>query len=132
MARSPSTSAFPGKYFRKPRPFCRRAISDRARNDQFNLGARIAFAPDFQTPAHDFSPLAHAVQTEVSRRLLEHSFVIDALSVIANRQVEMPLVVSNLHGDPPRLRVPEGVAQRLARDAVGLVAEDRVQIARWT
>ena len=33
------------------------------------------------------------------------------------------------HFDARRARMPEGVAQRLARDAVGLVAHDRVQIA---
>src|SRR6185295_15491549 len=88
-------------------------------------------APDFESPAHIFSPLAHAVQAKVPVGLPPpESPLVNTLSIIADQQAELPLVITDLHGDPPRLRVPEGVAQRFARDAVCLVAHDRVEVAR--
>jgi hypothetical protein len=72
------------------------------------------------------------VQSEVSRNLPPNGILVNALSVIADPQLELSPVVTNLHCDSPRLRVPEGVTQRFAGDAVCLVTHDRVQPARRT
>ena len=45
-------------------------------------------------------------------------------------QPELPLVVVDLHFDPPRAGVPERIAQRLGGDPVDFVPQDRSQIPR--
>src|SRR5678816_4177168 len=57
-----------------------------------------------------------------------HRLLINTLSVVAHAQLEMPLIESDLHCDPLRVRVAEGVAQCLAGDAVRLVTNVGVQI----
>src|SRR6185369_17389528 len=105
-------------------------ISNIARDAELDLRAGIDPAPDLQPSAHIFSPLAHAGQAEVPGGLPPDGLLVQALPIIADPQAELPLVVLQFHCDPPRPRVPEGVAQCLARDAVRLVAHDGVQIAR--
>jgi hypothetical protein len=78
-------------------------------NAQIDLRAKIDPGPDVQRSAHDFSPLTHSGQPEVSGGLLPHNLVVNPLSVIADAQAELPLVVTDLHDDPFRLRVADGV-----------------------
>ena len=67
---------------------------------------------------------------EMSRGLPSDGLLVEALPIIADPQAELPLVVSQFHCDPPRARVPAGIAQRLTRNAVCPVAHDGVQVAR--
>ena len=79
---------------------------------------------------HDFCPLTHSWQPEVSGGLTLHGVLVNALPVITDAQAKVPFVVSDLHSDPPRLRVTEGVAQRFAGDPICLVPHDRIQTPR--
>src|SRR5678816_2164873 len=82
--------------------------------------------------AHDFCPLTHSWQAEVSGAQTLHGVLVNALPVITDAQAKVPFVVSNLHCDPSRLCVTKGVSQRFASDAVCLVAHDGTQTARGT
>jgi hypothetical protein len=53
---------------------------------------------------------------------------VNAFPVVRNPQPEFRFVVPEFHFDLARLRVPEGVAQRLGSNPVDFVAEDRMQI----
>ncbi len=105
-------------------------VSDKARNAQLDVRAGIELVPDLQMSAHNFCPLSHSRQPEVSGVLTLHDLLVNALSVIKDTQTELQFVVSDLHCDPSRLRVAKGIAQRFAPDAVGLVPHERVQAAR--
>jgi hypothetical protein len=50
--------------------------------------------------------------------------------IIANSHLQLVLVIVDLRFDPPRLCVPEGVAQRFAGNAVNFVARYGVKIPR--
>ena len=56
--------------------------------------------------------------------------VVKTTAVVCDPQEELPFLVIDLHGDPLRLRVPEGVSQRLTGNAARLVAHDRVEAVR--
>src|SRR5678815_3676107 len=60
--------------------------------------------------------------------LSAHCLLVNALSVIAHAQLELPRIESDLHCDPLRVCVAEGIAQCLARNTVGLVTNVCVQI----
>src|SRR5215472_8044168 len=53
---------------------------------------------------------------------------VNALSVINDMQPKPPCVIADLHFDSLGLRVPERVAQGLARDLVHLIADQRRQV----
>src|SRR6266550_1216815 len=69
-------------------------------------------------------PATHSVR--VVRLHLDASR--QCLPVIPDPQPEMPLVIPNFHFDPLRLRVLEGIAQRLARNPVDFVPQDRMKV----
>jgi hypothetical protein len=54
-------------------------------------------------------------------RTFRHSIPIDAFSIIANPQAELPIIVPDFGFNVARLRVPEGISQHLAPDPVNLV-----------
>ena len=53
--------------------------------------------------------------------------LVDAHAVVAHEQPEPPLLVSDLRADLTSLCVTRRIAQRLGRDAVDLVAHERLQ-----
>jgi len=58
------------------------------------------------------------------------NFRVNALSIIPNTDPELLFVIPDLHFYVSRLRVPEGIAQRLADNPVDLVTKDRMQFLR--
>ena len=50
------------------------------------------------------------------------------MPVVANSQPEKPLPAGNLDFNVMRARVAEGIAERLAGDAVNMIPHDRVQL----
>src|SRR5271157_715935 len=55
---------------------------------------------------------------------------VDALAIISHAQPEALVVVVDFHLNAPRLRVPEGIAQRLASNPVDFVAQNGMQTLR--
>ena len=55
---------------------------------------------------------------------------IDALSIVPDAHADLPCAIRDLRFDVTGLCVPERIAQRLARNAVDVVAQDRMQVAR--
>src|SRR4029453_5492069 len=87
----------------------RHIVSNGAGNTQLHLCTRAEHTRDLQTSADDFGPLAHSGQPEVSGGLLPKRLLVNSLSVIADAQAELLLVVLDLNYYPLRLRVAKGV-----------------------
>src|SRR4030095_13928344 len=104
-------------------------ISNGARDLQLDLRARIDFGPNFQSPPDDFGTLAHARQAEVAGASCPGDCG-KALAVLPPLHPELPPRVIDHSPDQARFRVAKGVAQRLSRDSVSLIAHNRVQVAR--
>src|SRR5689334_6753915 len=51
----------------------------------------------------------------------------DTLSIIPDMNPELLCVIIDFHFDATRLRVPEGIAQRLSGNPVNFVPQDRAQ-----
>ena len=51
--------------------------------------------------------------------------LIHAVSIIPHPQSKPPLVIMNFHFDPLRVRVPKCIAQRLCRNSIDFVADQR-------
>ena len=80
---------------------------------------------------HKFGSFVHARQAPVSRAaVVGQNLFVYASPIIANSHLQLALVIVDLRFDPPRLRVPEGVAQRLASNATHFVAQYEVKIPR--
>src|SRR5215469_8586115 len=108
-----------------------RRISARCRDAQFNFRTGMELTPDRQFTAHKFGSFVHARQAPVSRAaVVGQNLFVHACPIIANSHLQLVLVIVDLRFDPPRLRVPEGVAQRLARNAVHFVAQYGLKISR--
>src|SRR5688572_23704368 len=54
---------------------------------------------------------------------------VDTAAVIADQNTQVPRTVFELHFDPLRARMPEGVDQSLTSDAIHLVANERMNRA---
>ena len=66
----------------------------------------------------------------MSRGVLpRHCFRIDALSIVADHDSQLPSLVIDRYRRAPRLRVLDHVPQRLPRDPVRFVADRRIQVA---
>src|SRR5262245_63484096 len=82
--------------------------------------------------ADDLGALAHAGQAEVSGpRFLEHR-QIDAAAVIAYPESELFRVEADLHLDPARARMPEGVAHAFGGNPVDVVPHEGIEVPRLT
>ena len=91
----------------------------------------MELTPDRQFTAHKFGSFVHATQAPVSRAaMVSQNLFVYASPIIANSHLQLVLVIVDLRFDPPRLRVPEGVAQRLASNTVHFVAQYGVKIPR--
>src|SRR5271167_4968942 len=115
--RSVSHPSLSGKLLSQPRTAASsRGVSSGGRNTQFNLCTGIALTPDRHLPPHKFGAFAHAVQAIVSfAPFSSKNLRINTLSIIPDTESELLLVIPDFDFYPPRLCVPEGVAQRLAR-----------------
>ena len=58
--------------------------------------------------------------------------LIDALAIVHDSQPKLALVIADCHVDPPSLGVTKRVAQRLARDVVNLIPDDRREAPRFS
>src|SRR5260370_28310784 len=76
-------------------------------------------------------PLAHACQTPVSVASRVQELPVNALSIIPDTQPKKTVAVSDLRFDITCLRVVERISQGLARNAVNVVAKDRMQVPRY-
>ena len=105
------------------------SVSHRRGDSQFQLRVSPVFAPDFQLSAGTFRALAHAGQTVVTGApFLAKHIRIDSGSVVPHPDAKLPYIVPDFHFDSPRPRVVERVAQRLARNAVDVIPQDRMQV----
>src|SRR6516165_12307267 len=108
-----------------------RRISARCRDAHFNFRTGMELTPDRQFTAHKFGSFVHATQAPVSRAaVVGQNLFVYASPIVANSHLQMLLVIVDLRFDPPRLCVPEGVAQRFAGNAVNFVARYGVKIPR--
>src|SRR5271156_6003582 len=105
-----------GKLLSQPRTAASsRRVSSGGRNTQLNLCTGIALTPARPPPPDKFGAFAHAGQAIVSFAPLSiKNLWVNALSIIPDTESELLLVIPDFDFYPPRLRVPEGVAQRLA------------------
>src|SRR5262249_9393201 len=107
-----------------------RRIRSGGRNDQVDFSTESCLTPHVEMPADDFGALAHAGQSEMSLALVFENLRIDSLAVVAHAHLQLRVVVPNFDFDVTRVRVAKRIAQRLAGDAVDVVAEDRMQRPR--
>src|ERR1700729_3416127 len=92
---------------------------------KFNLGARIFFTPQIELTAQPLAPFAHSGQPPVARPLtLREDLRIHTYSIIAHTDGEIGFAKGEIGLNVPGLRMLIGVADRLARDAIGLVTNE--------
>src|SRR5262249_9170261 len=102
------------------------------RNAQLHFSAGADFTPQTQVGADLNGALAHRRQPPVARASAAQVFRLDALAVVADPQPKLAGAIGDLRLDAFRLRVPEGIAERLAGNAMDVLADNRVQVARRT
>src|SRR5262245_27866982 len=106
------------------------AVRNRTWYAQLDFGADSDLAPQAELGTNLFGALTHVRQTPVPRPSCVQVLRIDALSVVSNAQADLTYTVGHLRFDVTRLRVKERIAQRLAHDAVHVIAKERIQFAR--
>ena len=96
-----------------------------------DLRAGTRLAPHLEPPAHEFGPLPHPLQTEMSggRPAPDH-LLVNALPIVAHAQPELPRVETDLHRNLPRRSVAIGIAHTFVGDPIHLRADDRLQRPR--
>ncbi len=98
---------------------------------EFNLRTGIELTPDGQLTACKFGAFAHAMQAKMSGTPISTKNPgIDPFSVVSNPQSKLPFVIADIDFYLPRLCVPECIAQRLGRNPVDFIAQDRTEILR--
>src|SRR5271168_4715825 len=100
-------------------------------NAQLYLRTRSGFAPQLQLRADLLGALAHAWQTPVSVPSGVKVLRVNPLSIIPDAQPKNTFAVGNLRFDLTCLCVAERISQRLARNAVNVVAENWMEAPRW-
>src|SRR5262245_14658335 len=106
----------------------RRGVGRSRRDRQLDLRAESGLAPQIETAADETGAFAHAGQAEVSLPWFVQHLRIDALPVVAHAHLKLLVVVPYRDFDVARAGVSERIAQRLARDAVDVVAENGMEI----
>jgi hypothetical protein len=93
----------------------RLGISDGCRNGQLNLRTGFELAPNREFASDRPGALLHPGQAVVSdlSALLQNSRI-NPLSVVADPNAKLPLLIMDFSFDSPRGGVPERVAQRLS------------------
>src|SRR5438876_3774952 len=105
-------------------------VRNGAWNTQLHFRARSDFAPHLELPPNLLGALAHAWQSPVSIASRFEELRINALAIIPDTQPKKTFAVCDLRFDFTCLRMAERIAQRLARNAVNVVPEDGMQVAR--
>src|ERR1700680_1888031 len=105
-------------------------IGNRSWNAQLHFRARSDFTPDIELCADLLGALPHAWQTPMSVTSRVQELRINALSVIPDAQPKKPIAVSDIRFDLACVCMAERISQRLARNAVNVVAKDRMQFSR--
>src|SRR5258706_6883543 len=106
------------------------AVRNLARDPQFHFRTRSSFAPHFESRADLLGTLAHTRQTPMSIATRVQQLRVDTFSIVPDKQPKQPIAVGDLHFDSLCLSMLERISQRLARDAVNVIAQDRVQLSR--
>src|SRR5215469_1298041 len=111
----------------------RSRIRHRRRNRQLNLGAEFQLTPHRQLSADKFRAFPHARQSVMSHAAARlQNLRINSFTVVPDAHPQLALVITDFDVNPSRARVVKRIADPLAGDAVHLVPQDRVQIARLT
>jgi len=108
-----------------------RPVRHGAWNAQFDFRARAYFAPHFESPADLFSALAHARQTPMSVASRLQEVRVNAFSIIPDTQSKKTFAVGDIRFDFTCLGVAERISQRLPRNTINVVSENRMQVPRF-
>src|SRR5262249_44808141 len=105
-------------------------VRQRTRYAQLHFGTGADFTPQAQFGTNLVGALTHVRQTKVSWPFCIQVLRVDALSIVPDAQAELTYSVRDLRFDVIGPRVKVRIAQRLARNAVHLLAKDRMQVPR--
>src|SRR5580700_9868045 len=105
-------------------------VGNRSRDSQFDLRAGSVGAPDTQFRANLAGAFPHSRQPVMAGAALFQDSGRNALTIVPNSHPQHPFPIGDLRFDAVSPGMAEGIAQRLAHDAVNLVAHDRMQLAR--
>ncbi len=100
------------------------------RRMQLHLRARSYFAPHIELRADLLCSLTHAWQTPMSIASRVQELRVNTLSIVPDAQPKKTCAVGDLGFNFTRPCVAERISQSLARNAVNVVAENRMQVAR--
>src|SRR5262249_28696579 len=102
-----------------------------SRNAEFDLGARIQLAPNFQTASDELRPFAHASQSPMPGRMIPaKNDRIDPFSVVQDPDPQVMFVIPYLHFNSPGRSVPDRVSQRLRTYSIRFVTNDGIKNVR--
>src|SRR5262249_32653729 len=100
-------------------PTWRFGVSNGGGNGELGLWAGIDLTPNRQLTAPNPGAFMHAGQAVVSSAPVSaQNLRVNALSVVAHSQPELPPVIADFHFNPPRTCVAEGIAHGFAGNAV--------------
>src|ERR1700676_1342354 len=104
-------------------------VGDCGGNNQLDLGTRIGLIPNSQFSTHKFGSFMHTRQAVMcgEAALVQHLWV-DTLPVVPDVHPKLPFVVTDIHFDPLGAGMTEGIAQRLGRNPIDFVPEDRSEL----
>src|SRR5262249_52741000 len=105
-------------------------IGNRGGNAGVNFRTGIYLTPDFQLPPHKVCALAHSLQAPMSRAPVSENLRGYTLPVIPHPQPQLILFIFYPLPHAPLLSVVECIAQRLARNPIDVITQDRIEATR--
>ena len=96
-------------------------------NEELDLGAGAGATPHLEAGADAVGALAHARKPPMTVAARAQHLLVDAASVVANEHAHLRRRVLDRHFDLLPARVPDRVHERLATDAIDLVADERME-----
>src|SRR5271169_6643001 len=99
-------------------------------HSQMNARSRAAITLDHNRGADAARVSVHAAKTEVSRPAVDAGLLIHPASVVFDGDLDCVFPEDDAHFDDARIRMAKRIRQRLAADAIHLVAYQRIDLAR--